>query len=102
MGVAAVDAENVDSMMDAVDDDVSRFLHGDPDFEPVFAAPPTPKWTALKSADAADASISKVDYVVDLTAETFKEQVVDANMDVLVYIYAPWCSHCQQFAPAFE
>ncbi|CCV00462.1 unnamed protein product [Malassezia sympodialis ATCC 42132] len=40
--------------------------------------------------------------VVELTAETFDEVVMDPKLDVLVEFYAPWCGFCKRLAPLYE
>ncbi|WFD27832.1 protein disulfide-isomerase [Malassezia nana] len=40
--------------------------------------------------------------VVELTAETFDEVVMDPSLDVLVEFYAPWCGFCKRLAPVYE
>jgi len=45
---------------------------------------------------------SKLIIVKKVTSKTFKEEVLDANVDVLVKFFAPWCSYCQQLAPVYE
>lgn len=32
----------------------------------------------------------------------FRERVLESNGISLIQFYAPWCGHCQQFAPAFQ
>lgn len=43
----------------------------------------------------------QVDPVVQLTADNF-EATVMKNPFVMVEFYAPWCPHCQEFAPRFS
>jgi len=40
--------------------------------------------------------------VTIVTGENFKEIVLDDQKDVLLEIYAPWCGHCKNLAPAYE
>jgi protein disulfide-isomerase-like protein len=40
--------------------------------------------------------------VLELNAETFDGVVLDPKRDVFVKFYAPWCGHCQRFAPQWE
>ena len=43
-----------------------------------------------------------VSHVVDLTTSNFDDIVQDADKDVLVEFYAPWCGHCKNLAPVYE
>ncbi len=40
--------------------------------------------------------------VVKLTPETYDTIVNDAEKDVFVKFFAPWCGHCVRMAPAWE
>ncbi|KHJ46223.1 protein disulfide-isomerase domain protein [Trichuris suis] len=39
--------------------------------------------------------------VVELTASNFQSKVIDSDAVWIVEFYAPWCGHCQNFAPEF-
>ncbi|KAH9372466.1 hypothetical protein HPB48_011316 [Haemaphysalis longicornis] len=39
--------------------------------------------------------------VVDLSPANFKNRVVDSDEVWIVEFYAPWCGHCQSFAPEY-
>lgn len=40
--------------------------------------------------------------VVTVVAKNFNEIVNDAEKDVLMEFYAPWCGHCKTLAPVYE
>eukprot|EP00759_Apiculatamorpha_spiralis_P023170 PhF_6_TR27028/c0_g1_i1/m.39476/K08056/PDIA3, GRP58; protein disulfide isomerase family A, member 3 len=40
--------------------------------------------------------------VVTVTANTFREIVMDESKDVLIELYAPWCGHCKKLTPIYE
>jgi len=39
--------------------------------------------------------------VVELTAANFQNKVLESNSVWIVEFYAPWCGHCQSFAPEY-
>ena len=41
-------------------------------------------------------------FVTDLTPYNFDQIVMDADKDVLVEFYAPWCGHCKKLTPEYE
>ena len=40
--------------------------------------------------------------IVELTAESFKTEVLEASGPVVVDFYAPWCGPCKMLAPLLE
>ena len=40
--------------------------------------------------------------ITELTADSFESQVLKAEGFVLVYLYAPWCSSCENTAPIVD
>jgi len=40
--------------------------------------------------------------VVTLTSDNFADEVTNADADVMVEFYAPWCGHCMQLKPTYK
>ncbi|OCT45460.1 Protein disulfide-isomerase [Cladophialophora carrionii] len=53
----------------------------------------------IKSQPVPEAQDGPVTIVV---GQTFDELVLRNQADVLLYYYAPWCSHCKKFSPVYE
>ena len=91
--------------------DVDRFIDNDNvqnKLIPYFTAPMAEKWSMLKTESENETKSSwfsdlnrNGDNVMTVSGETFKANVIDEQVDVIMMVYADWCSHCKSLKPTF-
>lgn len=71
-------------------DNVEKFVAGvlDGSIPPYFRSEPVPE--------------TNDEPVKVVVGKTFEEIVMDADKDVLVEFYAPWCGHCKKLVPVYN
>lgn len=55
----------------------------------------------IKSEPKIEKNPSPEDGVWVLTGNEFQAEAIDADKDVLIEFYAPWCGHCKKLAPVY-
>uniref|UniRef100_A0A914Y7G4 Protein disulfide-isomerase n=1 Tax=Panagrolaimus superbus TaxID=310955 RepID=A0A914Y7G4_9BILA len=40
--------------------------------------------------------------VIELTAKSFKKQVLESEHNWIIQFYSPWCKHCVNFIPEYK
>lgn len=50
----------------------------------------------LKDGEVADSGVP------DLDVEKFDQEVINSDVDVVLYMYSPSCGHCREFAPMYD
>ena len=90
--------------VETLEEDVDRFIDDDTEaLVPYFTAPMAEKWSVIKSEDENGTKtwFDENTLVTTVTGKTFKAQAIDTQVDVLMMVYADWCSHCKDLKPKF-
>eukprot|EP00945_MAST-04E_sp_MAST-4E-sp1_P001040 g1040.t1 len=92
--------------VDTLEADTAAFLSkGGLPQEPYYTAPMAKKWSMAKTQDSSVA-VEKVwfqnaENMATVTGDNFLNTVISEQKDVLVMVYADWCTHCQTLKPKF-